>query len=103
MMLGHLMEWFFQAPSGIRQSDQSVAWSNIIIEPTMVGNLTWAKTSLNTPKGKVTCNWKSNENHSSWTISGIIPKHTEADIVLPDGRTVHVKGGKYKFRSDEEK
>lgn len=103
MMLGHLMEWFFQAPGGIRQSDQSVAWSNIIIEPTMVGNLTWAKTSLNTPKGKVTCNWKSNENHSSWTISGIIPKHTEADIVLPDGRTVHVKGGKYKFRSDEEK
>ncbi len=56
LMLGHLMEWLFQAPGGIRQAEGSVAWRRVVIEPQMVGTLTWARTSYQSPNGLIICN-----------------------------------------------
>ena len=46
MMLGHLMEWFYSGIGGIRQTEGSKSYENLLIEPEPVGDLTWAETSF---------------------------------------------------------
>ena len=97
LMLGHLMEWLYGGLGGIRPS--TTAWESIVIAPQMVGNITWAKTSLDTPKGKVTCYWTNNPSTNQWTIDVAIPEHSHAKICLPDGREINVNGGNYKYQN----
>jgi hypothetical protein len=97
LMLGHLMEWLFQAPGGIRQAKGSVAWHHIIIEPQMVGTLTWAKTSYRSPNGLITCNWTASADRTQWTVDITIPNGSDAIVHLPDGTIRQVKSGNYNF------
>lgn len=54
-MLGHLMEWFYAYLGGIRQTDTSVGYKELLFAPQMVGDVTWAETSLETPYGTASC------------------------------------------------
>lgn len=94
MMLGHLMEWLYSGLGGINYSSYS-----IVIAPQMVGSITWARTSVQTPKGLVSCYWTSNADHTQWTIEGDIPEGVKAEVRLPDGKTRQVIGGHYKFHN----
>jgi hypothetical protein len=98
-MLGHLMEWFFQAPGGIRQAEGSMGWQHLIIAPQMVGDLTWANTSFQSPQGLITCRWTTTPDRSRWTIDVTIPHGADADIHLPDGTVRHADAGEYQFAS----
>ncbi len=110
LMLGHIIEWLYGGLGGISiankvlQSDP--AWSHIVINPQMVGNVYWAKTSLNTPKGVVRCYWtkepatdKELKSPLTWTVFVTIPQGSDAKIYLPDGRRVDVKEGSHSFSS----
>ena len=99
LMLGHLMEWLFQAPGGIRQADGSVAWRHIVIEPQMVGTLTWAKASLQSPQGLITCHWTASPDRRNWTLSVNIPNGSDAEVRLPDGSKRKVGAGAHTFAS----
>ncbi len=99
LMLGHLMEWLFQAPGGIRQAEGSVAWRHIVIEPQMVGSLTWANASLRSPQGLIACHWTATPDRSHWTVDVTIPQGAEADIYLPDGSVQHVEAGQHQYHS----
>lgn len=107
LMLGHFMEWLYGGLGGITFKKQSTiadsiekepisVWKHIIIAPQMVGNITWTKTSLNTPYGKVACHWSKNAQ-SDWSMKVTIPKGTDAEIHLPDGKIIKVKSGHHKF------
>lgn len=98
-MLGHLMEWLFQSPGGIRQAEGSVAWRHIVIDPQMVGTLTWAKTSYLSPNGLIICNWTASADRRQWTIDITIPSGSDAIVQLPDGTTKAVKAGTYTFHA----
>ena len=50
-MLGHLMEWLYGGLCGIRQTDESVAFSHLLIQPQIVPEIGFAKGSLKTPRG----------------------------------------------------
>lgn len=107
LMLGHLMEWLygglggitFKTDSGKNTSETEVvsAWNNILINPQMVGNIKWTKVSLNTPNGKISCHWKKNSAKSTWSIKVCIPKGTNAEIHLPDGKITNIGAGSHKF------
>ncbi|MBR3480428.1 MAG: family 78 glycoside hydrolase catalytic domain [Prevotella sp.] len=146
LMLGHLMEWLYGGLGGIRlpshqrdyaqplpshqgdyaqplpshqgkePGERSNAWQHILIAPQMVGDITWAKTSLNTPHGLVSCHWTKTPQSSAlpngtlaqartlnsqffWSIEVTIPEGSDAEIVLPDGRRVNVKEGKHTFNN----
>jgi len=99
LMLGHLMEWLFQAPGGIRQAEGGVAWKRIIIDPQMVGGLTWANTSFQSPQGLVACHWTASPDRREWTLRVTIPDGSEADVHLPDGTVKQVRGGEWSFAS----
>ncbi len=100
LMLGHLMEWLFQSPGGIRQAEGSVAWRHIVIEPQMIGTLTWAKTSYQSPNGLVVCNWTASKDRNQWNIDITIPNGSDAIVHLPNGTTKAVKSGIYTFKKD---
>ena len=41
-MLGQINEWFFRDLAGIQLNPEKPGFSQIIIKPALVGNLTWA-------------------------------------------------------------
>ena len=78
---GHLMEWFFSGLGGIRQSDESVAFHDIVIDPQVAGDVTSAETSYESPYGTIACSWRLSGN--SYFLDVTIPANTKAGIVLP--------------------
>jgi hypothetical protein len=71
LMLGHLMEWFYSGLGGIRQDSGSTAYEKIIIAPQIVGDLNSVNASFNTIHGKITSNWKT--DNDSLRMEVIIP------------------------------
>lgn len=94
MMLGHLMEWFYNGLGGIRQSTVSVAFKNIVIEPEVVGDVTSCNTVYNSPYGIISSSWKLEENND--LVCQIeIPCNTTASVILP------LKKGQKVFKNGE--
>lgn len=117
LMLGHLMEWFYSGLGGIRIAEGAVAFNKIDIKPEVVGDLTFANTSYNSPYGMIKSEWRKAAN--SFEIDVQIPANTTATIYLPAQATsvvtesgmnleavdfkngkaeVNVGSGNYKFR-----
>ncbi|RYG06680.1 MAG: alpha-L-rhamnosidase, partial [Chitinophagaceae bacterium] len=80
-MLGHLMEWFYSGVGGIKQDEGAVAWNKIKIEPQIVGDLTSANTSYNSPYGKIATKW--NKTAHNFTLEVDIPANTTATVCIP--------------------
>ncbi len=80
-MLGHLMEWFYSGLAGIRQAKTSVAFKRLEICPEPAGDVKNVAANYITPYGKVTVDWKNEEN--GFTLKVIIPVNTTATIYMP--------------------
>ena len=81
LMLGHIMEWFYNGLAGISQSDSSVAYRDIVIRPELVGEISSVKGSYQSVYGKVVCEWKKQMHHYEVHIE--IPANTKATVYLP--------------------
>ncbi len=81
MMLGHLMEWFYNGLGGIAQTENSIAYDTIVIAPKPVGNITWVKCSYQSIKGVISSNWELKEG--SFYLNIEIPKEAVAKIFIP--------------------
>ena len=57
-MLGAIDEWFSAHLAGIQQADDSVAYQNLVIRPSIVGGMTRAQAGYRTPYGQVDAGWK---------------------------------------------
>ena len=81
LMLGHLMEWFYSGLGGIDQEESSVGYKKIIIKPEMAGDITFSKTSYQSPYGEIRCNW---DKHADVVrINVKIPVNTTAKVFIP--------------------
>ena len=101
LMLGHLMEWFYSGLGGVSfqaTADGAPAWRHIVIAPQMVGDVTWAKTSVDTPQGKVTCHWTRDIEHGKWAVEVSIPEGADAVLRLPDHTTRQVAAGSHSVK-----
>lgn len=81
LMLGHIMEWFFEGIGGISQDKNSIAYRHIIIRPQPVGDLTFAKTRFHSPSGWISTDWKMTNN--SFKMQVEIPVNAIATVYLP--------------------
>ncbi|MCJ7449173.1 MAG: glycoside hydrolase family 78 protein [Bacteroidales bacterium] len=81
MMLGHLMEWFYSGLGGIRQTEDSKAYEDIIIAPEIVGDITWVETSYQTIHGEIRSSWNISDN--TFTLKVTIPVNCKATIKIP--------------------
>jgi hypothetical protein len=97
LMLGHIMEWFYNGLAGINQSSTSVGYKEIVIRPEVVGDISWVKGSYHSPYGTIRSEWK--KEGTAFSLDVQIPANTTATIYLPDGKTVIKKGsGQYHFQ-----
>ncbi|WP_434503235.1 family 78 glycoside hydrolase catalytic domain [Prevotella sp.] len=81
LMLGHLQEWFFNGIGGISQTDNSIAWKEVCINPQIVSSVNNATTSFITPYGKITCEWKITDK--KYTLEINIPANSKAVVHIP--------------------
>lgn len=87
-MLGHLMEWLYGGIGGIRQTEQSLAYKTILIDPHVVGDITTASASYESPYGRICSEWKKKQEGFELKVS--IPANSEAVIVLPTAKIENV-------------
>ena len=80
-MLGHIMEWFYGDLAGIRCDPGSVAFRKIIIRPTPVGDVTWAKATYHSANGTIASSWK--RAGERFTLELTIPPNTTATVYIP--------------------
>lgn len=80
-MLGHITEWFYQDLVGIGCDPTGPGFKKIIFKPNPVGDLTWAKASYDSARGKITSHWK--HDGSQFTLEVEIPPNTTATVYLP--------------------
>jgi len=78
LMLGHLMEWFYSGLAGIKQTDSSIAFKNILIHPEVVGDISDVKASYQSPYGLIKSEWQ--KTTSSFNLQVAIPVNTTAII-----------------------
>ena len=89
LMLGHLMEWFYNGLGGIKQDENSVGFTDIIIRPDIVGDLTWVKSSYQTPYGQIRSEWKKENNNLEMKVQ--IPVNTSAIVYLATSKQESVR------------
>jgi len=82
LMLGHIMEWLYGGLAGIRQSENSIAWHDIVIQPELVGDITYVKGSYESLYGTITSEWKKEAR--VFTLRATIPANTKAIIYIPE-------------------
>ena len=102
-MLGHLMEWFYAGLGGINQSPNSTGFRHLLINPQIVGDLGWVKTSFMTPQGLVKSEWNKIAEGLELNLS--VPVNCKADVILPvkAGQRMFVNGSEVKFKMTQGK
>ncbi|VAX18961.1 alpha-L-rhamnosidase [hydrothermal vent metagenome] len=81
MLLGDLIIWFYEDLAGIKADPAKPAFKHILMKPYVLGDLKYVTASYNSAYGKITSNWKLDDNKFSWDIS--IPANTTATISVP--------------------
>lgn len=80
-MLGHIMEWFYNGLGGIGQTEKSVAYKEVKIEPQVVGGIKSAQATYESPYGTIHSEWHDTDGKFKLKVK--IPANTSAVIVLP--------------------
>ena len=80
-MLGSVSEWFYRSVLGIRQSENSLAFSDIIIKPSIVDGLTFAEGYYHSIRGKIGSKWLKLGDDVIMEVE--IPANTKAKIYIP--------------------
>jgi hypothetical protein len=102
LMLGHLMQWFYQGLGGINQSEKSVGYKNIIIKPELVGDINFVNASHQTGYGNIVSQWKKEDDGVNLTVE--IPVNTTASIYLPATKTdIILESGKPVYKRTDMK
>ncbi len=73
--------WFYQGLAGIRPDPTGAGFKKIIIQPAVVGDLTWVKSHHDSPQGRIVSAWKREGNALTMDVS--IPTNTTATIYVP--------------------
>ena len=114
-MLGQIQEWFYHDLAGIRSDGNG--FKAISINPQPVGDVTWARASYQSIRGKIVSDWR--RDGENFVLEVTIPANTTATIYVParsaadvidnsnakmlwedNGRVVYEVGsGEYTFRS----
>jgi hypothetical protein len=99
-MLGHLMEWFYSGLAGIRPAEGAIAFNRIEIRPEVVGDVSSASASYQSPYGTISSSWKKVTREFELSVS--IPPNTMATVYLPADKnaTIAVDGQNIRNKKD---
>ncbi|MDR2775540.1 MAG: glycoside hydrolase family 78 protein [Tannerella sp.] len=83
--------WFYQAVGGIRPDENDPGYRKIWIEPQIPKGVTWAKTSKDTPYGRLNLDWTLNGNVMELSLT--VPHGSVACVVLPEQTSEYILNG----------
>jgi len=83
--------WFIQGIGGIRIDEQSPGFRRFVIEPAVVGDLTFARASYKSPYGQVVSNWRIENGVLHLDVS--VPPGTAAAVHIPAASPAAVTEG----------
>jgi alpha-L-rhamnosidase len=83
--------WFIQGIAGIRIDEGSPGFKHFLIRPAVVGDLTWARASLNSIHGRIAVQWRLEGNDLE--IELVIPVNTTATVYVPAKKVSDVMEG----------
>ena len=76
LMLGHLLEWFYDGLAGL-----ATVCRHSVIRPEPVGDIQWAQADYHSPYGLIASHWKRSAGIFDLEIT--IPANTTATVYLP--------------------
>lgn len=91
-MMGQIEEWFYQSLGGIVPDEKNPGFKHFFIQPEIVGDMTFVKTSYNSVYGKIVSNWVKKEKQLIFRVE--IPVNTTATIKLSIDKNAKVKVNK---------
>ena len=92
-MYGSVVRWFYQSVAGIYPDEENPGFKNIIIKPSLCGDLTFASADYNSVYGKIASSWKLVEGDLFLNVE--IPANTTATIYIPSTNQSKItEGGK---------
>ena len=80
-MLGHIQQWFQQYLAGIRPDPTGPGFKKCIIQPEVVGDITWCKGSHESLYGTVKTAWELKSGY--FVLDVTIPANTTASVYIP--------------------
>lgn len=96
-MMGQLDEWLFRSLLGIQPDEHGEGYRKLTIAPAPVGDLRWAKGSVQSLYGEVAVSWERDEEQL-FTLHVTIPANCHASIWLPgDEKPLAVTAGRHTF------
>lgn len=97
MLLGDLLPWCYENVAGIRPADDGQGFRRIVIQPDFsIARLTRVEASHHSPYGLIESAYERKGDRTEWTVT--VPCNTEADLLLPNGKTKHVGSGTYRLK-----
>ncbi len=80
-MFGHAQEWFTAGLLGIRQTEQSCGFKEILLAPQPCGQITDASGWYDSPNGRIESSWKCADGTFFWTFT--VPENATAVVCVP--------------------
>jgi hypothetical protein len=80
-MLGQVTEWFYHDLVGIQCDPAGPGFKKIIIKPSPVGDLEWAKGSYDSTRGTISSEWHHKDGR--FTLKVRVPPNTTATVLVP--------------------
>ncbi len=90
-MMGQIDEWFFKTLAGINNLPEEVGLKHLLINPTLVGDISYVKASTESLYGKIEIYLTKD------SLSVSIPVGSDAKVLLPNGKQESVGSGSYTF------
>lgn len=91
-MMGQIDEWLFNSLMGIRTNKSTPGLQHIVIQPSVVGDLTEVRGRIPTLYGNVEVEWK--RDGSDFEMDVVLPANVSADVYLPgQDMPISVKSG----------
>lgn len=73
-------------------------YKSFVVKPEVGGGLTYAKAHTECPYGKIAAGWEIRDG--KFELSVEVPCGTEANVIMPSGKTMHVASGKHIFSEE---
>jgi alpha-L-rhamnosidase len=94
---GAVISFLHRYVAGIQLLDEGPAYRRFRVAPRPGGGLKWASAALESPYGRIESSWTTGATGTTFTVQ--VPPNTEAEVVLPDGRTTVVGPGTATFHT----
>ncbi len=96
-MFGGGLVWLYRVIAGVNVDEEEPGYKHVVIKPTPVGDLRWARYSTDTPYGHLAVRWEKKTGRKL-SVKVDIPDGSHASVYLPETEDpIEIEAGHYEF------